>query len=149
MSEFPESFAPLDLPEVPDVPRSGAAHEIPRYVRALPDLGAARPCAVTQYGRTGRGAAPGHPTPGVKPPRSRRGRSRERRAAAQPLEAGGSRSVAPVSHDTFAERRSSEAGSGFRGRVHALSVGYYRADGRDPFPRGRPGEAGTVLGRAE
>jgi hypothetical protein len=26
MSEFPESFAPLDLPELPDVPRSGAAH---------------------------------------------------------------------------------------------------------------------------
>jgi len=26
MSEFPGSFAPLDLPELPDVPRSGAAH---------------------------------------------------------------------------------------------------------------------------
>jgi hypothetical protein len=29
MSEFPESFEPLDLPEVPDVPRRGGAHGDP------------------------------------------------------------------------------------------------------------------------
>jgi hypothetical protein len=47
MSEFPESFEPLALPEVPDGPAGGPPTEIPRYVRALPDLGGARPCAVT------------------------------------------------------------------------------------------------------
>ena len=53
----------------------------------------------------------------------------------------------PLFPDTLAERRTVEGGTGFRGRVHLLSVGDYRAEARDPFPRGR--EAGTVLGRAE
>jgi hypothetical protein len=87
MSELQDSIEPLELPVVPDVPRSGAAHG---------------------------------------------DRSRKRQAAAQPPGAGENRSVAPVSRDTVAERRTSEAGTGFRGRVHALSVGYYRAEAGAP-----------------
>jgi hypothetical protein len=45
LSEFPDSFEPLDLRVVPDVPRSGA-HGDPAIRLALPDLGAARSCAV-------------------------------------------------------------------------------------------------------
>jgi hypothetical protein len=62
MIEFPDSFEPIDLSVVPDVPRSGAAHGDPGIRSSPPGLGGARPCAVARYGLTSRGAAPGHLT---------------------------------------------------------------------------------------
>jgi hypothetical protein len=42
MSEFPDSFEPLDVPFVPDVPRSGAAHRDPA-IRPSPPRPGSRP----------------------------------------------------------------------------------------------------------
>jgi hypothetical protein len=134
MSEFPDSFEPLDLPDVPDLPRRGTAHGDPGTRSSPPRPGIrhtvrSRPMRTHGARRCPRAAGPDIPQ-GPSRHRSRCGKSREGRAAGQPFESGRSRSVVPVSPDTVAERRSSEAGSGFDGRMQARSGGYSRAPRR-------------------
>jgi hypothetical protein len=57
MSEFPESFDPLDLPELPDVPRSGAAHGY-LAIRSSPPRPERRPTVRSHPNTDARAEAP-------------------------------------------------------------------------------------------
>ena len=62
MSEFRDSFEPIDMPVVPDVPRSGTAYG-DLGIRSGPPRPGSRPrCAAAPYALTSRGSAPGHLT---------------------------------------------------------------------------------------